>query len=645
MDWANDTFVKDIKVVCLGHNSHMFNSWTFIDWLNTDCRYEVNKQRQRYSEPMTMPYYLIFDMGPDHTAWKDGQQLRIEQISKELNMILKCMPAGGSAHGQPADQIHNLIHAYNRMWQMRRTQTYDNIYLRPQFNGEPDIIRAMSNRDSVQAEVWAKRRLALHVCILAWVNTGYYTVEEASANANDTLGMDLEELKREFMRFRKSEKAVREDQLDISVAETGEANDVLPAIDQQVTVWKLAYPYEGKDATADHTTWRALHIGLQNALHRESCRRKCHRDNSDALKITDQTLANTRFVDLFFLGKHEVFGDRVEALQKNKKASKLLRKYVFDSDDFRFTLPHTKDSFELRKMNHPARQPLDFNEPTDLPEHADHLAAMYALDIKPDVDTDDKAIDSPVDADAGINAKGVDIDKPDAGEGFADCDGDFDAGGQFGDTDTGKVEESDLWLERIEKQESLALEQVQTRRRLARTGKLKFSKLNEGWVQYNDVMMYPFLVNPHNLPAPAPPSQVVTQDNQGGAASGSSIGPATAAGDDGNHKSPSSSSSSQSDTTEESGHDEALMYSAPKFVLMVKQHASNCIAEILEGNSYFLVSQRLEHLVGARVAIGISGPFPLLVYVLVGPCPLRDPQAQPITYGGGGVPWLWDGAP
>ena len=143
-------------------------------------------------------------------------------------------------------------------------------------------------------------------------------------------------------------------------------------------------------------------------------------------------------------------------------------------------------------------------------------------------------------------------------------------------------------------------------------------------------MMYPFLVNPHNLPAPAPPSQVVTQANQGGAASGSSIGPATAAGDDGNDKSP-SSSSSQSDTTEESGHDEALMYSAPKFVLMVKQHASNCIAEILEGNSYFLVSQRLEHIVGARVAIGISGPFPLLVYVLVGPCPLRDPQAQPIT--------------
>ena len=129
IDWANETFGKDIKVVCFGHNSHMFNSWTFIDWLNTDCRYEVDKQRQTYNEPMTMPYYLIFDMGPDHTAWKEGRQLRIEQISKELNMIIKCMPAGGSAHGQPADQIHNLIHAYNRMWQMRRTQTYDNIYL------------------------------------------------------------------------------------------------------------------------------------------------------------------------------------------------------------------------------------------------------------------------------------------------------------------------------------------------------------------------------------------------------------------------------------------------------------------------------------------------------------------------------------
>ena len=342
-----------------------------------------------------------------------------------------------------------------------------------------------------------------------------------------------------------------------------------------------------------------------------------------------------------------MFGDGVEALQANKKASKLLRKYVFDSDDFRFTLPHNKDSFELRKMNHPARQPLDFNEPTDLPEHADHLAAMYALDIKPDVDTDDKAIDTPVDADAGINAKGVDIDKPDAGEGFADGDEDLDTGGQFGNTDTGKVDESDVWLERIEKQENLALEQIQTRRRMARMGKLTSSKLNEGWVQYNDVLMYPYLVNPHNLPAPPPPPlQAVTQDNPGGAASGSSIGPAPAAGDDGNNKSSSSSSSSsQSDMGEESGDDEALMYSAPKSVIMVKQLASHCIAEILEGNSFYLVSQRLEHLVGARVAIGISGPFPLLVYVLVCPCP---PQGAPSTtdhFGGGGGPWLWDGAP
>ena len=70
--WANKTYGSMVSVVRLQKISHMFDGWEFVDWLDTDMRYEVRKARADGCHDIKVPLMLIVDAGRDHIAWADG---------------------------------------------------------------------------------------------------------------------------------------------------------------------------------------------------------------------------------------------------------------------------------------------------------------------------------------------------------------------------------------------------------------------------------------------------------------------------------------------------------------------------------------------------------------------------------------------
>lgn len=74
------------------------------------------------------------------------QELRRQQICEDINVGLKLLKEGGSAHGQPADQAHQLIHRNNRVYWKLKSGNYDNVYLRKAPKLSPaGILAGLSN--------------------------------------------------------------------------------------------------------------------------------------------------------------------------------------------------------------------------------------------------------------------------------------------------------------------------------------------------------------------------------------------------------------------------------------------------------------------------------------------------------------------
>ena len=117
MDWARQQHKGKITVTRTEHKSPMFSSEDFIGWFDQEWRDSVRMQRARHELTFADKALLIIDAGPDHLAWTKGQQIRLAQTGKETNTILEFLPAGASAHLQPADQIHNFLKFDRRLFE------------------------------------------------------------------------------------------------------------------------------------------------------------------------------------------------------------------------------------------------------------------------------------------------------------------------------------------------------------------------------------------------------------------------------------------------------------------------------------------------------------------------------------------------
>ena len=79
------------------------------EWVDVDVREEYRKQRAiKYGGNHTVKGLLVLDAGPAHTAFKKGEQLRFDELKKEINIEVAMLDGGTSATLNACDQVHQV---------------------------------------------------------------------------------------------------------------------------------------------------------------------------------------------------------------------------------------------------------------------------------------------------------------------------------------------------------------------------------------------------------------------------------------------------------------------------------------------------------------------------------------------------------
>lgn len=111
-----------------------------------------------------------------------------------------------------------------------------------------------------------------------------------------------------------------------------------------------------------------------------NCFRQIRLENREHFKLTAQKIKDTQLVSLHFIGLKEIRGDRVPLVLANPKLKQHVRVYVFDVDSRALQIVGGSEPRELRVVMRSLAEPLNQNEPSDLPEgdaESEALAAMY----------------------------------------------------------------------------------------------------------------------------------------------------------------------------------------------------------------------------------------------------------------------------
>ncbi len=415
-----------------------------------------------------------------------------------MNVELLILAEGGSAHGQPADQIHNLVHLNNKLYQKLLLQDYDNIYLRatPRRTTAGNLA-GVSHAESIAGEVWAHRRIHQYMGLFAWVNTGYLSESDASVTCMKRFGMVLRDIQCAWKLFKKQQDLLSEDLIDIKVEPTNRDGNVRPRGDERTSVYQVAVP-----SASGQVFWRSLHSGLQKALKREVARRQVQKEHQVHLKISDKVLNQRAQIQLWFLGLSPVSMERLAYLSKHRGQHATvwndLRCYSIDLDKLTFRFTSTGTWFELRKVSRLLAEPLHQNEPGDLPDgdaQADALSALYGLSSggvmfeEMDGHPGSSTGDGEPGGVGGRSSSNECFEDPDGPAAGSDDDGD---GGRDGGNAAPPREAE---LRRLEAVEEAAMRELHLRRREARvcTKGTDFKKM--GWIELNGVWMFPLIVN------------------------------------------------------------------------------------------------------------------------------------------------------
>lgn len=487
IEWANTEYGDRLRVRCLEKRSHMCDAECIIEWLDTEVRADFRQRRKDLDLSHDTKGMLILDAGPHHMAWKKGEQLRRDELCKELNIILVFLDPGSSAHGQPMDQLHNLLRHYAYKYERLTLGFYDNVYLRkdPQEipRTEAGNVVGLTNRQSIMGDLWALDKLPKHMWLAAWRLTGYLSEQRANDIALEKWGVDLSEQKVLWRHLKKQFDAIAEDQVNLDVPPAGGRPDNTPFESEVQGVYQL-----GELGTDQG--WRTLHAGLQFAFKREFARRRYETLSHERLKIGPVELKKRAVKSLVFLGEREVLEARVQQLEKNPKVKPMLTYVTVHMDDMVMTPSLSSIPLPLRIVKRRLLEPLHQNEPVDLPESDElswTLAAHYGLEHERPVPRYGKMPRAPAaDADAEVAE-----DVGDAAPGVLEADGADDGEG---------VVEPDCVLDVVEANELRNLRALQKRRRDARSVALRAAdmkrKEDAGWIlTASGMWMFPGIVN------------------------------------------------------------------------------------------------------------------------------------------------------
>ena len=484
VEWANSDYSEVVRVRCLEKRSHMCDAECIIEWLDTEVREGFRNRRKYLNHDHEVKGMLLLDAGPAHIAWKQGEALRRDELCQELNIKLVFLKPGSSAHGQPMDQLHNILRHYSYKHEKLTLGHYDNIYSRKAPEDMPRTeagnLVGLTNRQSILGDLWAMEKMPQHMWLLAWHMSGYLTEQEMNDIAKQRWGMDMQEQKAIWQRVKKDMDALREDQIDLEVVPRKSNVDIKPFEAEVQNVYQVGELGSGQG-------WRTLHQGLQFALKREFARRRYQVSNQAELKITDADLQKRAVASLVFLGEREILETRVRWLEKSAAVKPMLTYVTVHLDDMVLTPSSGSLPLPLRVVPRRLREALHQNEPPELPESdavSWTLAAHYGLDHE-----------RPVPRLIGM-ARGP-APRPVGGEGAgAEAECGLDEGGE----EAGVAGEPELSLDVVEANELKNLRALQKRRREAQSAALRQAavkrKEDAGWIlTASGTWMYPGIVN------------------------------------------------------------------------------------------------------------------------------------------------------
>ena len=176
---VNERYAPEVITVRNSKKSHMYDSQLFLWYLDVVFREALRQQRAKLSSACAgKTAVLLVDPASCHVAWKNGERLRREQLCRELSLTIKEAPAGFSATGQPADQVHHSIHC--KLDAMMRQHLGEQLDLRQRptehCRTAKGNLSGISPIVEVECDVRALRSVGRREWCRAWVVTGYMSI-------------------------------------------------------------------------------------------------------------------------------------------------------------------------------------------------------------------------------------------------------------------------------------------------------------------------------------------------------------------------------------------------------------------------------------------------------------------------------------